>query len=265
MRVRRKVVDATYLETSVPATHTPSFAVGDGVTLIPVGELVHVAEPPSGFTVLGAGKTAMDACSWLLDNGVDPERIRWIRPRDAWLLDRSSWQPLDLVASTVEGLAAGAAGLAEAENVDDLFRRLEASGQLLRLDPTVEPTMFACRSSARPSTSASSRSSGSCGTGRVRRIEPTGSCSTTGCHPDRATRVHVDCTAYGLPGRGASPDLRAGPHHAPVAHGRLHRRSTPPVGFVEAPGTTTPRRTGCACPLACRTSQSTGSLRTTAG
>jgi hypothetical protein len=28
VRVRRKVVDARYLETSVPATHTPSFEAG---------------------------------------------------------------------------------------------------------------------------------------------------------------------------------------------------------------------------------------------
>ena len=76
VRVRRKVVDATYLETSVPATHTPAFTIGEGVKLIPIGDLVHVLEPPSGFTVLGAGKTAMDACSFLLDNGVDPARIR---------------------------------------------------------------------------------------------------------------------------------------------------------------------------------------------
>jgi NAD(P)-binding Rossmann-like domain len=48
VRVRQKVVDATYLETSVPATHTPSFTIGEGVNLIPVGELVHVTEPPSG-------------------------------------------------------------------------------------------------------------------------------------------------------------------------------------------------------------------------
>ena len=39
----------------------------------------------------------MDACNWLLDNGVPPDAIRWIRPRDAWILDREYQQPLDLV------------------------------------------------------------------------------------------------------------------------------------------------------------------------
>ena len=31
---------------------------------------------------------------------------------------------------------------AEAESVEDLFRRVEACGQLVRLDPNVEPTMY---------------------------------------------------------------------------------------------------------------------------
>src|SRR4029079_7187482 len=108
----------------------------------PVGELVRVTEPPSGFTVLGAGKTAMDACSFLLDNGVDPDKILWVRPRAACLMNRSHCQPLELVASTLEGLALDLQCLAEAGHVDDLFGRLEACACLLRLDPAVEPTMF---------------------------------------------------------------------------------------------------------------------------
>ena len=83
VRVRRRVVDARYLETSIPATHTPSFGADPGVRLIPVNDLVRLAGPASGYTVIGAGKTAMDACLWLLDGGVPPEAIRWIRPRDA--------------------------------------------------------------------------------------------------------------------------------------------------------------------------------------
>jgi hypothetical protein len=36
VRVRRRFVDATYLETSVPATHTPSFTVERTARMIPV-------------------------------------------------------------------------------------------------------------------------------------------------------------------------------------------------------------------------------------
>jgi len=203
LRVRKKAVDATYLETSVPARHTPSFAVGEDVELIPVGELVHVSEAPAGFTVLGAGKTAMDACSFLIDNDVDPDRIRWVRPRDAWLLNRSSWQPLDLVASTVEGLALVLQSLAEAENLDDLFRRLEASGELLRLDSAVEPTMFRGAIVSPAEHTSLQQIQRVVRLGRVRRIDTDRIVLDEGeLATDRGT-IHVDCTAYGL--RAAPP------------------------------------------------------------
>ena len=98
VRVRRRLVYTTYLDVKVPATHTPSFTVDPDAHFIPVGGLVDLVEPPSGYTVLGAGKTAMDACTWLLENGVDPDRIRWVRPRDAWLLDRACPGGLTILA-----------------------------------------------------------------------------------------------------------------------------------------------------------------------
>ena len=144
VRVRRKVVDATYLEPSVPSTHTPSFSVDPNVRLIPVNDLVALTEPGSEYTVIGAGKTAMDACIWLLDSGVAPEMIRWIRPRDAWMLNRAFVQPLDLLGGLIEGFSLQLEAAAQAENAEDLFRRLEACEQLVRLDPQVEPTMYHC-------------------------------------------------------------------------------------------------------------------------
>ena len=222
MRVRRKVVDATYLETSVPATHTPTFTVGEGVKLIPVGELVHVTEPPSGFTVLGAGKTAMDACSFLLDNGVDPDRIRWVRPRDAWLMNRSSWQPLDLVASTVESLSLVLQSLAEAENLDDLFAGSRRAAQLLRLDPAVEPTMFRGAIVSPAEHQSLQQIERVVRQGRVRRIDTDRIVLDEGEVPTDRGTIHVDCTAYGLTGDAASAHLRSGANHAPVTHGRLH-------------------------------------------
>ena len=40
VRVRRRVVDARYLETSIPMTHTRSFSAEPGARLIPVNDLV---------------------------------------------------------------------------------------------------------------------------------------------------------------------------------------------------------------------------------
>ena len=44
----------------------------------------------------------------------------------------------------MEGLARSNEAAAEAEDVDDLFVRLDACGQLLRIDANVTPTMFRC-------------------------------------------------------------------------------------------------------------------------
>src|SRR6185436_4966168 len=76
---------------------------------------------------------------WLLANGVDPDRIAWVRPRDPWMLNRAVVQPDPAVAI---GLAADTmAAAADAESLDDLFLRLEASGVMLRIDTDVMPTM----------------------------------------------------------------------------------------------------------------------------
>jgi cation diffusion facilitator CzcD-associated flavoprotein CzcO len=43
--VRRKLVDATYLETSVPATHVPAFEIGPGVPFGRINDLVRALRP----------------------------------------------------------------------------------------------------------------------------------------------------------------------------------------------------------------------------
>lgn len=85
VKVRRRLVDATYVESSIPSRHTPTFAVEPGVRVIPPNDLVELHDGAAGFTIIGAGKTAMDTCSWLLDAGVDADSIQWIRKRDPWV------------------------------------------------------------------------------------------------------------------------------------------------------------------------------------
>ena len=79
MKVRRKLVDATYVESSIPSTHTPAYEVDDGVRLVPPNDLVDLDGGAAGYTVIGAGKTAMDTCNFLMDEGVASDKIRWIR------------------------------------------------------------------------------------------------------------------------------------------------------------------------------------------
>jgi hypothetical protein len=139
VEVRRRVVDATYLSPTIPATTPPPFGVGDGVRVVAVNELAKLADTPRGYVIVGSGKTATDAIVWLLANGVQPDRIVWVRSREPWMLNRAVVQPDPAVAV---GLAADTmAAAAEAGSLDDLFLRLEAAGVMLRIDTDVVPTM----------------------------------------------------------------------------------------------------------------------------
>lgn len=112
------------------------------VAFVPVGRLPERAADHDRFVVIGAGKTAADAALWLLDAGVGPSRIRWIRPRDMWVNDRAGLQPLAQVGALMAGLADDAEAGAHASDLVDFCHRLEDAGRLLRLDDDVEPTMF---------------------------------------------------------------------------------------------------------------------------
>ncbi len=139
INVRHRFVDATYLSPTVPATTPPPFGVADDVHVVAVNELARLSSTPREFVIVGSGKTATDAIVWLLQNGVPPDRIVWIRPREPWMLNRAVVQPDPAVAL---GLAADTmAAAAHAESLDDLFLRLESAGVMLRIDPTAVPTM----------------------------------------------------------------------------------------------------------------------------
>jgi hypothetical protein len=134
-----RVVDARYLSPDIPVRTPAPFGVADGVRVIPVNDLVELSDAPRQFVIVGSGKTATDAIVWLIGNGVDPDAICWVRPRDPWMLNRAVVQPdpviyTGMVADTLEAAR-------DAVSADDLFLRLEAAGVMLRVDTTVAPTM----------------------------------------------------------------------------------------------------------------------------
>ncbi len=136
---RSRIVDAHYLAPSIPAETPPPFDVAEDVRVLPVNDLARLEEAPSQFVVVGSGKTATDACIWLLEGGVDPDAICWARPRDPWLMNRAVVQP---EPATFLGMAADTMQAAEvATSLEDLFLRLEDAGIMLRIDRTVMPTM----------------------------------------------------------------------------------------------------------------------------
>jgi hypothetical protein len=136
---RCRVVDARYLAPSIPAEKPAPFGVAEDARVLPVNDLARLEEAPSQYVVVGSGKTATDACIWLLSRGVDPDAICWVRPREPWMLNRAVVQPdpaifLGMAADTMQAAQ-------DATSLDELFLRLEDAGIMLRIDRTVMPTM----------------------------------------------------------------------------------------------------------------------------
>ena len=208
--VRRKVVDARYLEASIPATHAAPFQVAPGARLVPINDLPSAAQADCSYAVLGSGKTAADACIWLLDNDVQPDRIRWIRPRDAWFYDRKHFQPLEQVGAIMEGNALDAEAGARATNIDDVFKRLEASGRLTRIDPECPATMYRGTMLSAPELAALRQIEDVVRLGRVQRIEADRIVLERGETKTGPDVLHVDCTALGLNNAPATPIFQPG-------------------------------------------------------
>ena len=147
IKVRRRVVDATFYQTSVPSTHTPGFVVADDVDIAVPGQLPNIWQRgtnlPEHYVILGAGKTAMDTGVWLLEGGVDPANITWVRPRESWLINRAYVQPgEDFFEAIIQNQIAHLKAAAVAQDGAEMMRMLGETGHYLQIDPNVEPEMF---------------------------------------------------------------------------------------------------------------------------
>lgn len=198
VKVRRKLVDASYLSPAIPASAPPPFEIGDGASVVPLNHLAQLARRPERFVVIGAGKTAMDACVWLLESGVDAADIQWIKPRESWLLNRSYAQPGALVGGMLEGIARQMEAAAKALSADDLFDRLEAAEQLRRVDPGVRPTMYKGATIADWELDRLRHIGSVVRLGHVRRIERDRIMLEQGSIHTAPDHLHVHCAAEGL-------------------------------------------------------------------
>ncbi len=232
--VRRRLVNARYLEGSIPATHTAPFDVASGAWVVPVNDLPAASPTASRYVILGSGKTAADACIWLLDNDVEPDRIRWVRPRDAWFYDRRHFQPLEQVGAIMEGVSLDAEAGAGAASIAGLFEQLETSGRLVRIDPSWPATMFRGTMLSSVELDALRQIEDVVRLGRVRRIEADRIMLDRGETNISPETLHVDCTALGLTDAPATPIFEPGRivlqqvrHLSPCFNAAL-------VAFVEA-------------------------------
>jgi hypothetical protein len=236
VKPRRGVVDATYVQSEIPSRHVPGFTVEPGVAFVPPNGLVDLAVPPDRFTVIGAGKTAFDTCTWLLDAGVDPDRIRWIRPRDPWQFDRALTQPLELVGGFMRLQAHWVEAASTAEDGPGVARLLEDAGVFVRIDPSTEPLAFRGATISRREIDALRTIEHVVRARRVRQIGRTSVTTDAGELPGDARELYVDCTAAGVPAAAPRPVFEPGRITIQYVTPGFLPWSAATIAFVESTG-----------------------------
>jgi hypothetical protein len=195
--VARRVVDATYMRVTVPAMRPPRYRVGTDVACVAPNDLPGCTAYDR-YVVVGAGKTGIDTCLWLLGHGIAPERLAWIMPRDSWLLDRAAMQPGSMFADRIKsGFIAQLRAIRDATSPDDLFARLEDAGTLLRIDPAVRPTMYRCATVTRAELDQLRRIGDIVREGHLLGIESDEMVLEGGARAVRGCTLYIDCSADG--------------------------------------------------------------------
>ncbi len=198
-----RIVDARYLSPSIPANTPPPFDVAAGARVLPVNSLATVVDAPSQYVVVGSGKTASDACVWLLARGVDAGSICWVRPREPWMLNRAVVQPdpavfLGMAADIMEAAAT-------ATSLEELFLRMEDAGIMLRIDRSVAPTMAKAPTLANWELELLRTIENVVRMGHVRAVEPGHITLDGGSVKIAKDAVVVHCAASGLTYRPTIP------------------------------------------------------------
>jgi hypothetical protein len=206
VNVKRRVVDTTYMRVMVPSMRPPPYHVEPAIRCAPPNELPNIRQCYARYAIIGAGKTAMDACQWLLWHGINPADITWIRPRDSWLLNRESVKiGPEFAAQTSAGVSAQNKAIMDATSLDDLFERLVAAGRLLRLDDNVRPTMYRCAVVSPLECEQLRRVRNIIRLGHVQQIERDRIVLNGGTVPTSPETLHIDCSADGLETRPRVP------------------------------------------------------------
>ena len=239
VKVRRRVVDATYMTTRVPACDPPPFSVADGVQCVPVGELTKVAHAPAGYVIVGGGKTALDAICWLLERGTAADDITWIRPRDTWLLNRKYFQPGACAMETFEGIVFELEAVAECDSIQAVYHRLEERDVVLRVDQSVEPTMMKGATLSIGELELLRQVQHVVRLGHVERIEREEIVLEHGTVPTSPEHLHVHCASHGLSDRPPVPIFGDDSITLQVVSRISLCMSSAFLGFVEASGRTT--------------------------
>jgi hypothetical protein len=201
----RKIVDARYMNVSVPATSAAPFDVAADVTCVPINDLPKEASVGSHYCIIGGGKTGMDACLWLLEQGVTQSSISWVRPRDSWILNRANIQPGELSGPSSESFVQQLALVGDSSTAVEAFEKLAEAEILLRLDANVKPTMYRCATITESEFKELKDIARVIRKGHVSSIDASGLQMELGSEAMPEGTVYINCTADGLAKRPILP------------------------------------------------------------
>lgn len=196
VKVNAKLVDATCTTTHVPATKKPNYKVSDGATLIPINGLSSISTPWPHYLVIGGGKTGIDAVLFLLDHGLNPDKISWVVPNDAWFWERDGFR-LD-EGNVSEAISKMIDPIIDENNktCTEILLALEETGVLMRLDKTILPTRYRAATVNKAEVKKLQRVKNIIRKGRIESIEPGKLIFQSGEEmPVDLKTLFVDCSA----------------------------------------------------------------------
>jgi hypothetical protein len=199
--VQRRIVDATYGNVSIPSERSPDYPVDANSHCVPINALASLTRSWKHYTVIGAGKTGIDAILRLLNDQTDPNDITWIISHDPLLFNRdimnSDIFPVDFPRQlrTTIGTA----------NADEYLQAFEKHNWIMRLDPTIQTEHCRCTTINLDELAQLRRISRIVRLGRVKAINADEIILEQGQHPTNPDTLHIDCTANGLERRPPRP------------------------------------------------------------
>jgi hypothetical protein len=191
---RRRIVDGTYMKVLVPSVVPPRYAVDSDVTLVPPNGLARVERPWERYVVIGAGKTGIDSILFLLEQGVSPDRIQWVVSNDAWLWNRATVQPGDVLKT----ITAQVESIISATSIDEVFLRQERQGIVSRIDTSVLPSKWRCATVNHRELTALRRIENVVRMGRVQRVGRREIRLDRGTINAAEDTLFIDCSSNGL-------------------------------------------------------------------
>ncbi len=203
---RRRVVDATYHNVTVPSIAPPKYDVDDDVELIPPNGLVRLTDAHQHYVVVGSGKTGIDAVLFLLNRGVGTDRITWIMPNDAWLWHREMLWPENVTAELVAMLQSAVDGA----DPEATFAAMAERGIVFKLDPAIRPKRWRCATVSIDELAELRRITDVVRLGRVERVSRGKVELAEGVREVPDDSLFIDCTADGLSAREVKPVFAPG-------------------------------------------------------